>query len=525
MADIDRIAETAQIEADDGRYRLLMDAITDYAIYMLDARGRVSSWNAGAQRFKGYAADEIIGQHFSCFYTLEDRDAGLPAVALRTAAEEGRFEKEGWRVRKDGSRFWAHVVIDPIRGEGGEVIGFAKVTRDVSDRKAAQDALEETRQTLVQSQKLDAIGQLTGGVAHDFNNLLMAILGSLELVRKRLPYDPRITPLIDNAILGAERGAALTQRMLAFARKQELSVRAVDLESLVRGMRGLLDHSLGPHISLDVAIPPGLPALVTDPVQLEAAILNLVVNARDAMPDGGHIVISADKATVEAEAPRAPPHLASGAYVRLAVSDTGHGMDEETLTRATEPFYTTKGVGKGTGLGLSMVHGLAAQCGGRMQIRSAPGEGATVELWLPQATGAAQAPEPQAMTPTAPGRPLTVLAVDDDGLVLMNTQAMLEELGHQVLIAYSGREALEILSRHPVDLVITDYAMPKMSGAQLAEAVQAERPGVPVILATGYAELPTATADRFMRLAKPFGMTELVAAMGRATAVADVAAA
>lgn len=514
---MERRAVIRRLEDDNSRrYRLLMDAITDYAIYMLDAEGRISSWNAGAQRFKGYAADEIIGQHFSCFYTREDRDNGLPALALSTAAHEGRFEKEGWRVRKDGSRFWAHVVIDPIRTDAGELIGFAKITRDVSDRKAAQDALEEARQALFQSQKLDAIGQLTGGVAHDFNNLLMAILGSLELVRKRLPEDPRITPLINNAIQGAERGAALTQRMLAFARKQDLSVRAVDLRTLVDGMSGLLSQSLGASITLQIEIAADLPPLETDPVQLETAILNLVLNARDAMSNGGLIVITAVTHAVEAGAAGAP--LKPGDYIRLSVADSGHGMDAATAERAMEPFYTTKGVGKGTGLGLSMVHGLVEQCGGRMTIRSAPGEGATIELSLPQATfptvEAVVAPSPPA--PAAVPGDLTILAVDDDGLVLMNTQAMLEELGHRVLIAYSAREALEILTVDAVDLVITDYAMPKTTGAQLAKAIEEQWPGLPVILATGYAELPIETADHFVRLAKPFGMADLAAALGRA---------
>jgi PAS domain S-box-containing protein len=511
---MDRRTVVRRLEDDDSRrFRLLMDAITDYAIYMLDDAGRVSSWNAGAQRFKGYAADEIIGQHFSCFYTMEDRDSGLPSRALRTAATEGRFENEGWRVRKDGSRFWAHVIIDPILSEDGDLIGFAKITRDISERKAAQDALEEARQALFQSQKLDAIGQLTGGIAHDFNNLLMAILGSLELVRKRLPEDARVTPLINNAISGAERGAALTQRMLAFARKQDLSVRPVDLGALVDGMSGLLSQSLGPNISLEVNIPAGLPALQSDPLQLETALLNLVLNARDAMPDGGRIVIAAEDQIVAASSAA----LKAGDYVRLSITDSGHGMDAATAERAMEPFYTTKGVGRGTGLGLSMVHGLVEQCGGRMAIRSAPGQGATIELWLPQAAQAAvKAVALEPPPPPVVRAGLTILAVDDDGLVLMNTQAMLEELGHSVLAAYSADEALALLADHRVDLVITDYAMPKVTGAQLASAIQVDRPGLPIILATGYAELPVETDSEFVRLAKPFGMAELAAALGRA---------
>ncbi|MDO9246217.1 MAG: PAS domain S-box protein, partial [Phenylobacterium sp.] len=369
-----KIAEAA-LRASQEQFRILVQGVTDYAIYMLDPSGMVSNWNAGAERIKGYAPADVIGSHFSRFYTPEDRAAGAPGRALAIAAAEGRYEQEGWRVRKDGSRFFAHVIIDPIRDDGGELIGFAKITRDVTERRAAQQALDDAREALLQSQKLEAIGQLTGGVAHDFNNLLMAVLGSLELVRKRLPHDPRITPLIDNAMQGAQRGAALTQRMLAFARKQDLKLDPVDVPTLVRGMTGLLQRSLGPAMRIETHFPRGLSLVLTDPNQLENALLNLAVNARDAMPDGGAIRIEARPETLgEATEIGLPP----GDYVRLTISDTGHGMDAAILARATEPFFTTKGVGKGTGLGLSMVHGLAEQSGGRMTVRSQVGEGTTV---------------------------------------------------------------------------------------------------------------------------------------------------
>jgi PAS domain S-box-containing protein len=504
---------------EEGRYRLLVDAITDYAVFMLDRNGVVTSWNPGAQRFKGYEPREILGKHFSRFYTEEDRAAGLPAEALRQAVEEGRFEREGWRVRKDGTRFWAHVIIDPIRDETGEVIGFAKVTRDLSERKASEEALaqsqrqlEQAREALYQSQKMEAIGQLTGGVAHDFNNLLMAVLGSLELVKKRLPYDPRVTPLIDNAIHGAERGATLTQRMLAFARKQELKLEAVDLVSLVRGMLGFLQRSIGPAYRIDLRIPPGTPHVTTDPNQLETALLNLVLNARDAMPEGGAITISARPRRVEAST----AEIGEGDYVGLVVTDCGEGMDAETLARATEPFFTTKGVGKGTGLGLSMVHGLVAQSGGQLTIESRKGEGASVELWLPVAAGAHVAAQGELGRAAGASdlHPLHILAVDDDSLVLMNTAALLEDLGHHVICASSGEAALEQLKHSPeLDLVITDQAMPKMTGLQLRDAIRKQRPALPVIIATGYAEMPPIGKDEPLRLAKPFTQDELANAV------------
>jgi PAS domain S-box-containing protein len=495
------------------QFRLLVQGVTDYAIFMLDRGGRVTNWNAGAQRIKGYTPAEIIGQHFSKFYTEEDRAAGLPERALRQAAEDGRWEHEGLRVRKDGSTFWAHVVIDAIRDDRGEVIGFAKVTRDITERKQAQRQLEEAREALFQSQKMDAIGQLTGGVAHDFNNLLMAVLGSLELVRKRLPYDPRVTPLIENAIHGAERGATLTQRMLAFARKQELRLEAVDLATLTRGMLGFLQRSIGPAYRIDLRIPSGLPLVTTDPNQLETALLNLVVNARDAMPEGGAITISARRRTLE----RPTGALDAGDYIGLVVTDTGEGMDPEVLSRAMEPFFTTKGVGKGTGLGLSMVHGLAAQSGGQLTIESRKGEGASVELWLPLALGARLSTEGElSRAPTAGAalKSLRILAVDDDSLVLMNTAALLEDLGHEVLCASAGDAALQIVQDNPeLDLVITDQAMPKMTGAQLRDALRALRPNLPVIIATGYAEMPVGTEAESVKLAKPFTQDELADAV------------
>ncbi|MBV9860604.1 MAG: PAS domain S-box protein [Alphaproteobacteria bacterium] len=507
-----RRAEQA-LRRSEEQFRLLVQGVTDYAIYMLDRDGRITSWNSGAQRIKGYLPQEIIGEHFSRFYTEEDRAAGLPQTGLATARREGRWENEGLRVRKDGTRFWAHVVIDPIRDDDGEIVGFAKITRDITERKAAQRALDDAREALFQSQKMDAIGQLTGGVAHDFNNLLTAVLGNLELLRKRLPYNPRITPLIENAIQGAERGANLTQRMLAFARKQELTLEPVALAPLLRGMLGFLQRSIGPTIRIEIRVPPDLPPARTDPNSLETALLNLAVNARDAMPKGGTITISGDRETVVA----GRADLKPGDYIRLAVRDTGEGMDEAVLARATEPFFTTKGVGKGTGLGLSMVHGLAAQCGGSLTIKSRKGEGTCIELWLPMvAEDAAQhSSQGESGTESKPEtRPLLVLVVDDDSLVLSNTASLLEDLGHRVIQAPSGREAIEAVKGHPeLDLVITDQVMPEMSGLQLRDAILSARPNLPVLIATGYAEMPRGAEANLRRISKPYTQAELSAAV------------
>ena len=486
------------------QFRLLVQGVTDYAIYLLDPKGMVSSWNAGARRIKGYEADEIIGRHFSVFYPPEDRKAGQPEAALETARREGRFEKEGWRLRKDGSRFRSHVIIDAIRDEAGELIGFAKVTRDITERARTQQELEQAREALFQSQKMDAVGQLTGGVAHDFNNLLMAVLGSLELLRKKMPEEPVKLRLLDNAIQGAKRGANLTQRMLAFARRQQLDSRPVDLGELVRGMAGLLQSSLGPGVRIQTHFPPGLAKALADENQLELAILNLCVNARDAMPGGGAIVIAAQEQLVGTGH---ETKLPEGRYVCLSISDEGEGMSEDTLKRATEPFFTTKGVGKGTGLGLSMVHGMTEQMGGRLILASSKDEGTRASIWLPVAGAPEEARTARpASAPIASGQrpPLTILAVDDDALVLLNTSLMLEELGHTVHEATSGEEALGLLRQHRIDLVITDQSMPRMTGLQLAEAIEAEWPGLPVILATGYAELPGGAHNTYPTLGKPF---------------------
>ncbi|MDQ0394448.1 hybrid sensor histidine kinase/response regulator [Labrys monachus] len=493
------------------RFELLVRSVTDYAIYMLDPTGRVISWNAGAERIKGYSAQEIIGQDFSRFYTEKDRKSHLPQRGLNTATREGRFEAEGWRVRKDGSRFWASVVIDAIY-DRGEIIGFAKVTKDITERRNAEARLR-------QSQKMEAIGQFTGGAAHDFNNLLMAILGSLELLRKRLPDDRRMLALADNAILAAKRGALLTQRMLAFARRQELKQEPVDIAALVSGMRDLIEQSIGPAVSLVSRFPPRLPPVLSDLSQLETAILNLALNARDAMPKGGTITISAHQESIGVDHPTG---LHPGVYCCLQVGDTGHGMDEATLARVTEPFFTTKDIGKGTGLGLSMADGLVAQSGGKLQIESRLGEGTTVRLWLPvaedgPAQGADGARSDETQTASAQNQ-LVILAVDDDSLVLMNTVAMLEDMGHKVRDAISAEEALAIIDTDPsIDLVISDQGMPKMTGVQMSAVIGQRRPGLPVIIVTGYADLPEGSTGFAGRLAKPFSQQDLARAVAAIT--------
>jgi PAS domain S-box-containing protein len=509
-----RAAEERARKAEE-QFRLLVQGVTDYAIYLMDLEGQVSSWNAGAQAIKGYLPDEIIGSHYSRFFEDEDVASGKPQKALEHAAREGRFESEGWRVRKDGTRFWANAIIDAIRNENGDLIGFAKITRDITDKREAHRALELAREELFQAQKMEAIGQLTGGVAHDFNNLLMAIQGSLELLKKRIPRSSDSKALLDNAYQAIQRGASLTQRMLAFSRKQELRFEPVDLLQLVHGMTEMLQRSIGPTIVVETHFPLDLPEVWTDPNQLASAILNLAINARDAMPKGGTLSIGA---RVEPYAHFQHTDLRRGEFVCLYVQDTGQGMDQETLQQAVTPFFTTKGVGKGTGLGLPMVQGLMAQSNGKLTLKSELGQGTTAELWLPVAAAGQERETPEtSQADHAPPRSMTVLAVDDDPLVLMNTVMMLEDMGHTVVEANSATQALGILDQQDIDMVITDQAMPRMTGIQLAAHIEERRSDLPIIIATGYAELPKdANMLHLVRLAKPFTENQLAAAVGEA---------
>jgi PAS domain S-box-containing protein len=520
----------AQLRRSQEQFRLLVQGVTDYAIFMLDPDGKVASWNSGAERIKGYRPDEIIGRGFDTFYRPEDRERGDPARALAAVLGGQRFESEGWRVRKDGSHFWANVVMDPVHDDAGQIIGVAKVTRDVTEKRAAQQALEQAQASLFQSQKLDAIGQLTGGVAHDFNNLLMVILSSLRLIDRRAgDADPLIHKWVQSAISATQRGASLTQRMLAFARRQDLNPDRVDVAALIDGMSDLLQRSVGPTIRLRTELPDDLPAAFVDPNQLELALLNLAVNARDAMPDGGLLRIAAGPEQLARDEGR----LRAGRYLRLSVIDSGTGMDADTLARAMEPFFTTKGVGKGTGLGLSMVEGLASQSGGQLLLKSQPGEGTSAEIWLPVASAEAppQAPAQPAGGPAssrppagrdgqAVQRALRVLLVDDDRLVLDSTRTLLQNLGHAVTSTDSALEALQLLRKGgQFDLILADQAMPDMTGNELLTLVKSVRPGIAAIIATGYVELEPMVASPAgtVRLNKPFDEHQLVRAIETAS--------
>jgi PAS domain S-box-containing protein len=505
------------LRRDEEQFRLLVQGVTDYSIYMLSLNGTVSNWNPGAQRIYGYRPEEVIGRNFSSFYPHEDLEARLPEAALQTAIQEGRFEKEGWRIRKDGRRFWAKVIIDPIRDNAGEIIGFAKITRDITEQRETKRALEEAREALFQAQKMEAIGQLTGGIAHDFNNLLTGILGGLELIETRLAQGrfKEIDRYISVAQGSAKRAAALTSRLLTFARRQALAPKPLDVIHLVSELDELMRRIVGSSIDLKVSIPDNVWAILVDPNQLENALLNLCINARDAMPDGGRLEITAKnwrsglRTTLEQDIP-------PGDYVIVSVSDTGTGMPKDVIERAFEPFFTTKPVGEGTGLGLSMIYGFAHQSGGKVWIESEVGRGTQVHLCLPRHSGDEE--------PTQEDIHLDihhsyegemVLVVDDEAFIRMLVTEVLEDLGYRYIEAEDGLSGLKLLeTERQLDLLITDIGLPGgLNGKQLADAALLLRPDLKILFITGQADASIAGKDRLPSsmhiLTKPFTLEQL----------------
>ena len=472
-------------------FQRLVNGVTDYAIFMLDPNGVVATWNTGAERMKGYQEDETLGQHFSVFYPQSDRDAGLPALALETVAREGRHEAEGWRLRRDGSRFWASVIIDPLRDEAGRPVGYVKVTRDITERRQAEEVLEQTRSALAQSQKMETIGQLAGGIAHDFNNLLTAILGNASVLERRFREQLGAEGMrLLSTVRGAgERAAALTHQLLAFSRRQTLAPRIVDANKLVTGMSELLRRTLGEAIAIETALAGGLWQAFADANQLENAILNLAVNARDAMPDGGRLTLETGNVYLDEGYASTHAEVTPGQYVMIAVSDTGTGMSPETMRKAFDPFFTTKAEGRGTGLGLSQVFGFVKQSGGHVSLYSELGHGTTVKIYLPRnvATEEGEAEEKPGYAHIPRGRGETVLVVEDDEGVRDYVANALRHLGYRVLHASDGRRALDLLTNNPgIALLLTDVGLPRINGAQLADLARQHAPQLKVVFMTGY---------------------------------------
>jgi PAS domain S-box-containing protein len=458
------------------------------------------------RRVNGF--DSKVGDVFPDLFIPEQRPMMRDLMSRALSGERFTVIQEFGRPEL-GVPHW-EITYTPLHDATGEIIGAFHHARDVSERLRAEVQLSEAQEALRQSQKMDAMGQLTGGVAHDFNNLLTPIIGSLDMLVRREVGSERERRLIDGALQSAERAKTLVQRLLAFARRQPLQPTAVDVKALVKGMADLIASTSGPKIDVRVDLAGDLPPAVADANQLEMAVLNLAVNARDAMPEGGVLSISASRESIRAGH---RSKLRQGHYVRLSVADTGIGMDQATLARAIEPFFSTKGIGKGTGLGLSMVHGLAAQLDGRMAISSSPGEGTTIDLWLPVSLIGAEDNERPAGTSPKPSDCGTALLVDDEDLVRMSTAAMLMDLGYSVVEASSAEEALRLVDEgvRP-DVLVTDHLMPGMTGVELAHDLRARQPELPVLIVSGYAEAE-GIAPGIPRLTKPFRNSELASSL------------
>ncbi len=508
-----RTAEDA-LRVSERQFRLLVSGVTDYALYMLDPNGIVSNWNLGAQRIKGYAADEIVGQHFSRFYTESDRAAGVPAHALHTAAHEGRFEAEGWRVRKDGTRFWANVIIDPIKDETGALIGFAKITRDITERRDAQLALQAAQIERSYVQKMEALGQLTGGVAHDFNNLLMIVSGHLRTIRKLVDGDDKGRRAADAIDLAARRGGTLTRQLLTFSRRQTLSPVVADIAARLDAFRTMVASSLSENVRLAIDIPPDTWPVEVDISEFELALLNISINARDAMPQGGMITISADNVCLARDG---GPEAVEGEFVALTIADNGLGIAPDVLSRVFDPFFTTKPESQGSGLGLSQVHGFAHQSGGTVKIASDLGSGTRVTLFLPRAHTVATRDAVDQRIEVGGGG--LALLVEDNPEVMEVTQALLEELGYRVHVASDARQALDALEHAKFDLVVSDIVMAgDTDGLGIGRAVRRHYPEIPVVLVSGYSKAADLAGERFTVLRKPYQAADLSQAIAKVIA-------
>ena len=510
----DRVADPQLLDTT-RHLRILIEGVHDYLLLVLDLNGTIVSWTGNVENIKGYATDDIVGRHFTYFYTPEDIKNGKPEQELRVATESGRFEEIGIRVGKDGTRFSANVIITPIRNESGSLIGFGELTHDITNRARINEQL-------IQAQKMEIVGQLSGGIAHDFNNLLTVIIGNADLLNEQMSTRPELSELCVAIATASMRGAELTQRLLAFSRRQTLQPLAIDCNQQVDKMQKLLRRTLRGDIDIQTSLDPMLKTALADPAQLESAILNLALNAQDAMPDGGHLTISTANAVLGAHHRDNFQEVKPGEYVLVTVSDDGEGMAPDVCKRVFEPFFTTKEVGKGSGLGLSMVYGFAKQSNGHVSLQSEVKSGTTIRLYLPVASPASA----KALNhPLKIGGPLpcgseTVLIVEDDPFVLSFAVTCLKSLGYRVMTAADAREALTWLNQDatPLDVIFTDIIMPGgMSGCELAERARQIRPGIKVLLTSGYAldalaERGRPNADAFV-LGKPYRKSELAVHM------------
>jgi PAS domain S-box-containing protein len=477
-----RQAEAALRDSEE-RFQLLSEGAKDYALFMLDPLGRVATWSPTAERILGYSAGEIMGQHFARFYLPEDLQRRLPSRLLDRATEAGRVEDEGWRLRKDGSRFWANVVLTTLRDNAGKVRGFAEVMRDFTER-------QQLEQRLRQVDKMEAVGRLAGGVAHDFNNLLTIILGFADMALTKLPADQSARPLVQEMKKAGERAALLTTQLLAFSRKQVMAPVVLDLNGCVSEMQKMLRRLIGEDIALATVLNAGVGRVKADPGQIQQVIMNLAVNARDALPRGGKLTLQTANVVLDSSYVRLRPEVKPGSYVMLAVSDNGVGMDEETKLRLFEPFFTKKEQGKGTGLGLAMVYGIVKQSGGFIYVYSELGVGTTFKIYLPRTDDEYRPELSTSSRMKSPFGKETVLVVEDEAGVRTLVCQVLRTCGYTVLEAAQGRDAVRVWEEHrgPIHLLVTDVVMPEMGGRELATRLTTLSPDLKVLYLSGYTD-------------------------------------
>ena len=474
------------LRASEERFRLLVEGVQDYAIIMLDPTGKISTWNQAAERLTGYPAKEIIGQHFACFLTADDVASGLPERIHQQAAAQGRYEEEGWRARKDGSRYWANVVITALLDAAGRLRGFASVSRDLTHHRRAQ----ELENRLRQAQKLEVVGRLAGGVAHDFNNLLTVISGYSELLLDMLPPDDSKREAVNAIGEAGQRAAGLTRQLLSFSRQAVLESKVLDLNEVVKETESLLRRMIGEDMVLTAVLDPNISRIKVDPGQMGQVLMNLAVNARDAMPQGGKLTIETSDVQLDEAYAAQHADCQSGRYVKLVVSDNGCGMTPEVQAHIFEPFFTTKEPGKGTGLGLATVYGIVKQSGGSVDLYSEPGLGTTFKIYFPAVNEPLHPLAHDQRVAKVTGGTETVLLVEDEDAVRAIALLALQTQGYTVLQAESGKKALGIVEMHRgrIDLLVTDVVMPGLSGRELAETLGVQYPGLSVLYVSGYTD-------------------------------------
>jgi PAS domain S-box-containing protein len=495
--------KTLALESIRRHFHILIEGVVDYAIFALDKEGHISSWNSTAQKITGYTREEIVGQHFGIFYRPDERRAGAPARALESAIQRGKYEVEGWRIKKNGTPFFTTGSVSSSHDDSGNLIGFINVLRDATERRDAEEKLVEAREQLAMSQKMEAIGKLTGGIAHDFNNLLMIIGGSAQIFARLL--DPKLPKAIEAIQNAAKRGESLTRQLLTFSRRQHLSPTIVDLNASIRNMRTMIESSLRGNIVYNENIGEGVAQIRVDLAELELAIVNIAVNARDAMQNGGTFTVTVNSVTAEQDT---GDHRAGDAFFAIAFSDTGTGIPPHLLSKMFDPFFTTKEVGKGTGLGLSQVYGFAHQAGGSVTADSKVGQGTTITIYLPACADEQIASEEPAAAKTKArhSQRRMVLVVDDNADVADVTSALFEQLGYETIYRDSAEAALKLIETGAkVDLVFSDIVMPgTIDGVGLAREIRSRYPTLPIALTTGYSDAAKAAPSNLRILRKPF---------------------